>query len=88
MNEKTIIEIYFIVLGIALSCAQIPQIIRLLKRKKSDDVSLLMFYIVGFGMSNWLWYGFYIKAMPIIISNISGLITIIIVIVLTHKYRS
>ena len=54
--------------------------------KKTKDVSLLMYIIIGMGVLLWITYGFFIGDFPIIFWNITAFIFVSIILSLKMKY--
>ena len=50
--------------------AFIPQLIKTLKTKKAEDVSLTTLIMFISGVSCWIIYGYKISSLPILIANI------------------
>ncbi|MBL3548405.1 SemiSWEET transporter [Chryseobacterium sp. KMC2] len=65
MNEN----ILGIVAGVLTSISMIPQLIKVIKEKNVEDISLLMLLVLISGLSLWVWYGFMNDELPIIVSN-------------------
>lgn len=65
MNES----ILGIVAGVLTSVSMIPQLIKVLKEKNVEDISLVMLIVLIAGLSLWVWYGFLKDELPIILSN-------------------
>lgn len=65
MNEN----ILGIIAGVLTSISMIPQLIKVIKEKNVDDISLVMLLILISGLSLWVWYGFKKDELPIILSN-------------------
>lgn len=65
MNEN----ILGIVAGVLTSVSMIPQLIKVLKEKNVEDLSLVMLIVLISGLSLWVWYGFLKNELPIILSN-------------------
>ena len=63
-----------------------PQLIKIFKEKKAEDVSKLMFWTLIAGVALWAVYGFMKNDLPIIITNIVSLVINFIVLVLRYKY--
>ncbi|MBC8770052.1 SemiSWEET transporter [Arenibacter sp. BSSL-BM3] len=76
-----------ILAGIFTTIAAMPQIIKVWKSKKVDDVSWGMFCILILGVFLWTVYGIIKEDYPIIITN--GISTILnsIMLALIIKYR-
>jgi uncharacterized protein with PQ loop repeat len=81
------IELIMITVGFSYSVAYIPQLIKLHKRKTSDDISISM-WIISFHANCWfMWYGFNIHSLSLIITNILSNIIGILTIFTIIKYR-
>lgn len=65
MNES----ILGIVAGVLTSVSMIPQLIKVLKDRNVEDISLVMLIVLIAGLSLWVWYGFLKDELPIILSN-------------------
>ncbi|AZA53536.1 SemiSWEET transporter [Chryseobacterium sp. G0201] len=65
MNEN----ILGIVAGVLTSASMIPQLIKVLKEKNVEDISLIMLLVLITGVSLWVWYGIIKDEWPIILSN-------------------
>lgn len=65
MNENLL----GIVAGVLTSISMIPQLVKVIREKNVDDISLLMLLVLISGLSLWIWYGFVKDELPIILSN-------------------
>lgn len=75
---------------VAAGCTTIsflPQAIKSIRTKKTEDISLSMYIIVTTGVFLWLFYGILIKDLPIILANIITFILTITVLILKIKYN-
>lgn len=81
------IDILGFTAGTLTSASFLPQLIRAVKTKSLDDVSLGMLMILASGIFLWLVYGMLIGAFPVIISNFVSFILVISIIVLKMIYR-
>ena len=61
--------------AILTTAAFLPQLIKTLKTKKADDVSLTTLIMFIMGVLSWIIYGYKISSKPILIAN---LVTIIL----------
>ena len=80
------IEILGFVAGLFTSAASIPQIIKIIKEKKAQDVSPLMFAVLLVGNALWIYYGFDKADIPIIATNIFAVALDITMLVLKRKF--
>ncbi|HEU4555544.1 MAG TPA: SemiSWEET transporter [Chitinophaga sp.] len=81
------IEILGLVAGICTSSSLIPQLVKTIKRKKADDVSVVMFIVMMTGNSLWIYYGTDKSDLPIIATNILALSLNIAMLILKFKFR-
>lgn len=84
MNLMMIIGI---LASIGTGTALLPQLIKIVKEKKTDDISLVMLAFLFTGLSLWVYYGFLKGDWIIIISNIFSLTVNICIVVLTLRYK-
>lgn len=75
------------IIGLAASLGGIPQILRILKRKSSGDISILLLSIVLLSYVIWFFYGMALMNYPLIITDAVGLIVFSITIAVTLKYH-
>ena len=60
--------------AILTTAAFLPQLIKTLKTKKADDVSLTTLLMFIFGVLSWIIYGYKISSTPILFANLITLI--------------
>ena len=56
--------------AILTTAAFLPQLIKTLKTKKADDVSLVTLIMFISGLGSWIIYGYAISSFPILLANI------------------
>jgi len=83
----SIVELWMIIIGITMGIANIPQIVRLYRRKTSADLSLSTWSVIFNGQINWILYGFYINNMNVVFTNVFGGFGVLTIILLILKYR-
>ena len=64
------IEFFGYFAAILTTAAFLPQLIKTLKTKKADDVSLITLIMFICGVGSWIIYGYKISSFPILIANI------------------
>ena len=72
--------------GVLTAVSSLPQIFKVLKDKKAQAVSPLMFFVLLAGNGLWCWYGILLGEVPIIATNAFSFVCDIIMIVLNYKY--
>jgi MtN3 and saliva related transmembrane protein len=73
--------------GICTSVSLLPQLIKIIKEKKADDISYFMLAILVTGLSGWVWYGCMKSDLPIILTNSFSVLVNLMVIFFTIKYK-
>ena len=68
------IDIFGYFAAILTTAAFLPQLIKTLKTKKADDVSLTTLIMFIIGVLSWIIYGYKISSTPILIANLITLI--------------
>ncbi|AZI54840.1 hypothetical protein EIB75_06090 [Epilithonimonas vandammei] len=63
------IEVLGLVAGGITSVAMMPQLIKVIKEKNTEDISVVMLLVLITGLSLWVWYGILQNELPIILSN-------------------
>ncbi len=64
-----------------------PQLIKIFRNKKADEISFAMYSVITIGMILWILYGVYLKSIPIIIANTISTIATIMIMILTIIYH-
>ena len=87
MDESTFTEIIGIVAGICTALSLLPQIIKVIREKKTQDISLFYLIVLLCGLALWTYYGFLREDLPIIATNIFSMVLNITMIVLEVIYK-
>ena len=74
--------------GICTSSSMIPQVVKTFKKKKAEDVSLLMLLTLTAGLVLWVIYGFMKNDLPIIITNIFAFTVNLLMVILRQVYKN
>ena len=73
--------------GIFTSASLLPQMIKMRREKKVENVSPLWLFILFIGLALWIVYGIIKKDGPIIVTNGFSLLLNGIMLVLRFKYK-
>lgn len=65
-----------------------PQLSKTWKSKSAGDLSLEMLLTFTAGVLLWVAYGFYLNALPIILTNLVTFLLTLTILVLKIRYRS
>ena len=66
MNQPTWIGL---IASVLTTLAAVPQLIKICKEKKAENISLLWVLILFLGLCGWIYYGILKKDMIILVSN-------------------
>lgn len=64
-----------------------PQLIKIFRNKKADEISFAMYSVITLGMILWIVYGLYLKSVPIIVANTISTMATIMIMILTIIYH-
>ena len=81
------VEILGLIAGAIIITASAPQLIKIIKTKKTRDISLLFITITLSGLFLWLIYGLLIDSLALIISNAITFSLWFIMLLLKLKYK-
>jgi len=83
MNEN----ILGLIAGGITSVAMLPQLLKVLKEKNVEDLSLMMIIVLIVGLSLWVWYGVLKDELPIILSNAFAVLVNLALLTAYFRYR-
>jgi MtN3 and saliva related transmembrane protein len=84
------IDIFTLIGMTAATCTTLsflPQAVRVIKTKRTRDISLGMYIIFSFGTFLWLTYGILTKDIPIISANSITFVLSFIILTMKLKYK-
>lgn len=84
MDSTTILGL---VAGALTTVSFVPQVVKTWKTRSAKDVSVWMFTLLCAGIFFWIIYGFLIRSLPVILTNIVTLILASIVLALKVRYK-
>jgi MtN3 and saliva related transmembrane protein len=85
--DSNLTEWIGILAGIFTSTSLLPQLIKLIRNKKAEDISLFFLIALFIGISLWIVYGFMRQDIPIIATNCFSFLVNVAMIVLGIKYK-
>ena len=83
---KQIVDLLGFSAGFCTTIALLPQVIKTITTKESQDISLPAFTILALGQLLWLIYGIMMLDIPLIAANFISLIMSLIVVILKIKH--
>jgi MtN3 and saliva related transmembrane protein len=73
--------------GVLTSASLVPQLVKIIRQKKAESVSLGMYIVMLIGFCGWIWYGVEKKDIPIVATNCFSLVTNVLILVFSLKYK-
>jgi len=86
MNSNTT-QLIGISAGILTAFSMLPQLIKIIKEKKADDISYFMLFILISGLILWTIYGVMKNDIPIIATNAFSISLNAVLVFFRIKYR-
>lgn len=74
--------------GVLTAASMMPQVIKTIKTKEAENISVLMLITLIGGVSLWLVYGIMKKDMPIIFTNAFSLLVNMVMLFLRWKFSN
>jgi MtN3 and saliva related transmembrane protein len=74
--------------GTLTSVSLLPQLIKIIKEKKAESVSMGMFIVLLIGLGSWAVYGIIKTDYPIIITNCFSFLINCLILVFSLKYKN
>jgi MtN3 and saliva related transmembrane protein len=85
--SRTVFDAIGSVAAFCTTVSFLPQLVRVWRRKRADDISLTMFLLFSFGVACWLVYGVGIGSFPITVANAITLSLALAILVLKLRYH-
>ncbi len=73
--------------GVLTAFSMLPQLIKIIKEKKAEEISIVMVVVLIAGLSLWIAYGVLKEDWPLIITNSFSVLVNILLLVFRIKYR-
>jgi MtN3 and saliva related transmembrane protein len=86
MNESAI-QWVGVAAGVLTSVSLLPQVIKIQREKKADDISIPYLVTLLAGLCLWIVYGSLREDIPVIATNIFSTLVSVVAIVLGLKYK-
>jgi MtN3 and saliva related transmembrane protein len=81
-------QILGLVAGVFTASSMLPQVVKTIKEKKADEVSLVMLFVLLTGVILWVVYGIKKDDFPIIATNCFSMLVNMVMIGLRLKYKN
>jgi MtN3 and saliva related transmembrane protein len=86
MNDQ-LVQVIGIAAGICTAVSLLPQIIKILKEKKAEEISLAYLFVLLSGLVLWIVYGVLRKDIPVIATNALSIVLNLTMLGLGLKYK-
>ncbi len=73
--------------GTLTTISFIPQLIKIIMKKKADEISTGMYSVISVGMILWVTYGTIISSLPVILANTISVILCVTIIAFKIYYE-
>ena len=80
-------QIIGFIAGIFTGISLLPQLIKIIKEKKTEDISTWMLLILMGGLALWITYGVLINNLPIIITNSFSMVVNVLITFLRFRFK-
>ena len=74
--------------GICTGVSLVPQLYKIIKTKKAENISYFMLAILITGLAGWVWYGVRKNDLPIVFTNAFAILVNVLTIIFSVKYKS
>ena len=85
--NMTTITIIGIAASLLTATSMMPQLIKILRDKEAESVSILMLAVLFSGLSLWIWYGILIDDIIIVVSNSFSAFVNVLTVIFSIKYK-
>ena len=76
-----------IIAGVCTAVSLIPQIVKIVKEKKSEDISFAYLGVLLVGLALWIVYGIRRDDVPVIATNVVSVVINLVTVFVGLKYR-
>ena len=73
--------------GILTGIAMLPQLFKIIRDKKAENISYAMLAILIAGLCGWVWYGFRKKDWPIVCTNSFSVLVNLLIVFFSARYK-
>ena len=74
--------------GIFTGISMLPQLVKIIREKKAENISYFMLFILMTGLAGWVWYGARKGDLPIICTNAFSFVINALVFIFSVKYKN
>jgi MtN3 and saliva related transmembrane protein len=85
--SESIVQVVGVVAGILTSVALLPQVVKVYREKRSEQISIGYLVTLMSGQSLWIVYGILRSDTPVVATNIFSITVSLVMLVLGIKYK-
>jgi len=74
--------------GVLTAFSMLPQLIKMINKKKAEDVSMGMLIVLIAGICLWIYYGALKKDLPVLLTNCFSLLVNILLLFFSILYKT
>ena len=74
--------------GILTAVSMLPQLVKMIREKKAEDVSISMVIVLIAGICLWIYYGALKKDLPVLLTNCFSLLVNILLLFFSILYKN
>ena len=74
--------------GVCTCVSMVPQLIKIIREKKAENISYVMLLVLMAGLAIWVWYGINKNDWPIIVTNSFSFVVNMLILGFTFKYKT
>ena len=82
-----IFEIIGYIAGLSVAVCFLPQSIKTIRTQKTDDISLLSYFIYNIGIICWIIYGWHLNSLQMMLFNAISLVSSVSIFIITLKNK-
>jgi MtN3 and saliva related transmembrane protein len=74
--------------GVLTAVSMLPQLVKMIRNKKAEDVSIGMLIVLIAGICLWIYYGALKKDLPVLLTNCFSLLVNLLLLFFSIRYKS
>ncbi len=74
--------------GVLTAVSMLPQLVKMIRNKKAEDVSVGMLVVLVAGICLWIYYGALKKDLPVLLTNCFSVLVNLLLLFFSIKYKT
>ncbi len=84
--DNNYISLIGMIAGTCTTLSFLPQLVKTIRTKQTQDISMAMYIILSAGLFTWIIYGILIEALPVMLANAFSFTCAVIILIFKMKY--